>query len=664
MINNILMIVIGVDTGGTFTDFVYYKDGKWGVLKLLSDPKNPGKVVIEGKNIIAGENKDIILIHGSTVATNAILEKKGAKAALITNKGFEDIIDIGRQNRSQLYNLKYRKTQSLISPEHRYGVKCRVDYSGTILKDLDSQEVENIIEELINQGIESVAVCLLFSFKEHKHERIIGELLKKSGFYYSLSSEILNEFREYERMSTTVVNTYVGPKIARYLQFLKDNMGLKGFSIMQSNGGIISADTAINESVRTVLSGPAGGVIGAYEIGKFMGIDKLITFDMGGTSTDVSLIDKEPILTTESKIDEYPIKVPMISIHTVGAGGGSIAFIDKGGALRVGPISAGADPGPICYGKGEEITVTDANCFLNRLLPDYFLGGKMRLDKHRLYPFFEKLAKKANLDVGELAEGVISISNTVMEKAIRVITIEKGFDPKEFTLFTFGGAGALHACFLAKLLNIPRVLIPQNPGTLSAIGMVLADVVKDYSKTVMLKENEIKTNELKDLLKDLCKRATKDLLFEGIDEKDILLEKFLDMRYVGQSYEITVPFVDNFIDVFHKEHERLYGYANRGKETEVVNIRLRAIGKREKLKLERSEETFSKIDDRAIICKRDVIFDGKTLKTDIYKREYLRNGNVIKPPAIIVEHTSTIVVPPFCTASVDEIGNVILELES
>ncbi len=655
------MIIVGVDTGGTFTDFIYKDEKGWNVYKLLSTPHNPAEAVLKGLEIIT-KGKTANITHGSTVATNAILEKKGANTALITNKGFEDIIEIGRQNRKELYNLKYRKTSPLVHKDSRYGVKGRVNYLGEILEDIDLDEIDNVIKKIEISDIESVAVCLLFSFKNNEHEKIIGEKLKKSGFFYSLSHEVLSEFREYERLSTTVINAYVSPKMARYISFLIENIGNSKLRIMQSNGGSISAETAMKESVRTILSGPAGGAVGAYELGKISGFNKLITFDMGGTSTDVALIDDKLPLTMESEISDFPIKTPMIDIHTVGAGGGSIAYFDVGGSLRVGPESAGADPGPICYGKGEKITVTDANLFLGRLIPEKFLGGNMKLHYEKLNKYFKEMAKVGGLTEVELAEGILSVANTNMERAIRVISVERGYNPSEFTLFSFGGAGGMHAAFLAKLLNIPNVLIPKHPGILSAIGMLLADVIKDYSQTVMIQQKDFKKSKFENLFKNVEKRAIQDLINEGIEKENIILERYLDMRYKGQSYEIMIPFKDNFIELFHQYHEKLYGYANRDKAVEAVNIRIRARGILPKPEFKKAENLTDKIDNKAIYGEKKVIFNEKEYNTKIYERDYLKPGNKFDGPAIIVEYSSTIVVPPESYVKIDAFENILIEV--
>ncbi len=653
------MIILGVDTGGTFTDFIYRHKGEWKVYKILSTPSNPAEAVLKGYlHICKGEAANIT--HGSTVATNAILERKGAKTALITNRGFEDIIEIGRQNRKELYNLKYKKNPPLISENNRFGIDCRINYKGDVIRDIDEMELEEIVKKIEASKVESVAVCLIFSFKNNTHEKKIGQMLHSTNLFYSLSHEVLSEFREYERLSTTVINAYVSPKMTRYLSFIEKNIGDSKLRIMQSNGGSISAKTAMKESVRTILSGPAGGVVGAFEIGKMAGYDRLITFDMGGTSTDVALIDRELPMTTESEISDFPIKTPMINIHTVGAGGGSIAYFDVGGSLRVGPESAGADPGPICYGKGNKITVTDANLYLGRLIPDRFLGGNMRLNRERVDGYFVEMAKEGGLSPIELAEGILRIANTNMERAIRVISIERGYNPSEFTLFSFGGAGGMHAVFLARLLNIPKILIPKHPGILSAIGMLIADVIKDYSMTVMLKEDELDKNSLQGPFKELEQRASSDLLDEAIEKENIFIQRYVDMRYKGQSYEIMVPYEGDFIDTFHKLHKKNYGYCSRDKEVEIVNVRIRARGRLPKPEFPKKETRVSSIPDKAYIGTNKAIFSQKEYEVNVYNRDFLLPGNKIHGPAILVEYSSTIVLDEDTEAFVDEFENIII----
>ncbi len=655
------MEIVGVDTGGTFTDFIYRYNNRWGVYKILSSPQNPADSLLKGlRHVLKSEVFKII--HGSTVATNAILERKGAYTAFITNKGFEDIIEIGRQNRTELYNLHYQRKPQLVPRELRFGIDCRVDSSGKVVKDIDDNELDQLLHVLEKIKPEAVAVCLLFSYLNPEHELRVEEKLKKLNVPISLSHKILSEFREYERASTTIINAYVAPKMKRYIQNIVDEIGDNELRIMQSNGGSISAHVAMEESVRTILSGPAGGAVGAFEIGKMAGYSRLITFDMGGTSTDVSLIDNKLPLTFESKIADFPVKVPMIDIHTVGAGGGSIAYLDAGGSLRVGPESAGADPGPICYGKGERITVTDANLYLGRLVPEFFLGGNMKLDEIRLKKYFAQMAKDVGLSELELAEGILDVANASMEKAIRVISVERGYDPREFVLFSFGGAGGMHAVFLARLLHIPKVFVPKNPGILSAIGMLMADIIKDYSFTVMVRSEQTDFRDLLNKFKPLEVQGTHDLIREGISEDKIVIERYLDMRYFGQSYEIMVPFDEDYIERFHKLHEQNYGYSDKTKKIEIVNVRIRARGIPDKPRFETMEYAGKDIPKEAHIDSRKVIFYSEEKETRIISRDKLLHGNVVEGPSIIVEYSSTIVLPPESAATVDEFGNLIIEV--
>ncbi|MGD9335269.1 MAG: hydantoinase/oxoprolinase family protein [Desulfobacterales bacterium] len=655
-------MIIGVDTGGTFTDFVYKKGDTWGVYKVLSTPSNPAKAVLDGLNYLTHGGKKHI-IHGSTVATNTILERNGARTALITNEGFEDIIEIGRQNRTRLYDLCFRKEPHIIPSDLRFGLSGRILQTGEELIPLYTQKAEEVGRRLKDRDVESVAVCFLFSYVNPCHEKKVRELLTPLGLELSLSHEILAEFREFERTSTTVINAYVSPKTKRYIGHLIKKLGRKdSFGIMQSNGGSVSAETAMKESVRTILSGPAGGTVGAYEIGKMVGYSKLISFDMGGTSTDVSLIDGNLSLAFETTISGYPVKVPMIDIHTVGAGGGSIATFDEGGALKVGPESAGSDPGPICYGRGDRITVTDANLYLGRLIPEHFLGGGMTLNDKRLALYFENMAQKVGLSSQELAQGILDVADTAMERAIRVISVERGYDPREFTLFSFGGAGGMHAAFLARLLNIPKVLLPPNPGILSALGMLMADVIKDYSLTIMKKQENVTLKLLSERFEEIERKGREDLRTEGIPDSGIMLERYLDMRYHGQSFEIMIPFDENFVERFHTLHEKTYGHGNPDKAVDIVNIRLRARGKPEKPRLQKQEKMGEAPPSEAFLGDKPVVFDQRRMRTKIMARDKLRSGNRIHGPAVLVEYSSTIVIPPFASSFVDEYGNIIMEI--
>ncbi len=656
------MLIIGVDTGGTFTDFIYRDERGWGVHKRLSTPHDPSEAVRAGIRHIAGD-RPVHVVHGSTVATNAILERKGVKTALVTNRGMEDVIEIGRQNRSRLYDLHYRRTPHIVPPELRFGVPGRVTSEGDVAEDFDPAAAAAVLDAVRASGAQSVAVCLLFSFLRPEHERAVGEALQELDIPVSLSHEVLAEFREFERTSTTVINAYVSPIMTRYLSALQNALRGGQLRIMQSNGGSISAETAMRESVRTILSGPAGGAVGAHVIGGAAGHGRLVTFDMGGTSTDVALLDNDLPLTMESSIGGYPVRTPMIDIHTVGAGGGSIARLDRGGALTVGPESAGADPGPICYGRGREITVTDANLYLGRLIPERFLGGEMRLDSDRLNAAMEDMARRAGLTPTALAEGILDVANANMERAVRVISVERGHDPREFTLFSFGGAGGLHAAFLARLLSMPKVFIPKNPGILSAVGMVTADVIRDASRTVMAKARDIGPEDMGTWFEELEKQAGTALAAEGFGADAVTHERFLDMRYEGQSFEITVPLTDDFAAGFEDEHERRYGYRNPGKALEVVTVRLRSRGRPEKPDFPEGRDMSAAIPPEALLGKTQTVFSGAAVTTAVLDRERLLPGNTFRGPAILTEYTSTIVIPPFASGRVDARGNIILDLD-
>lgn len=662
------MLVIGVDTGGTFTDFIYKTVRGWRVLKLLSTPDDPSRAVLEGLARIremTGASRSLgrQVVHGSTVATNAILERKGVRTALISNEGFEDVLEIGRQNRLELYNLRHRKPAPIVPAALRFGVAGRIDAAGREIEPLDKVGLGKVVEKIRAQGVESVAVCMLFSFLDPSHERAVRDALSGLGVPVSLSHEILAEFREFERASTTAVNAYVSPRMDRYIQNIQAGLSGDPLRIMQSNGGAISAETARAESVRTILSGPAGGVVGAMEIAKAAGFERIITFDMGGTSTDVCLVDGEPPLTLESSIEGYPVKAPMIDIHTVGAGGGSIADLDAGGALKVGPESAGADPGPVCYGKGERVTVTDANLALGRLAARHFLGGDMRLDEARLEKALSALAEQTGLSPLDLAEGVLAVADANMERAIRVISVERGFDPREFTMVSFGGAGGLHCCSLAKLLSIPRVLIPRDPGILSAMGMVLADVIKDFSRTVMLRAFGLDRTALDAMFSEMERQAVSEMAGEGFAEDQVSLERFADMRYRGQSFEIVTPAGDDPGEAFEALHERAYGYRQQA-EVEIVNLRLRARGTPVRPELAPAEEKSGAMDPAAVLGENSAVFDGRTVSARLLDRSKLRYGDRLQGPAVIVEYTSTIVLPPDVSGSVDAYGNLVLEISS
>jgi N-methylhydantoinase A len=672
------MILIGVDIGGTFTDFVSYDstNSTLKTFKILSTPEDPSIAVIQGIQRISSEcsedRSEFACVHGSTVATNALLERKGANTALITTSGFKDILQIGRQNRSDLYNFFVETPEQLVPPDQRFEVTERIDSKGNVLVPLDPVELDAILLSMRDQKIESVAISLIFSFLYPAHEEMISYLLSDRGFHISISSKILPEFREYERTSTTVVNAYVSPILEKYLKQLSLILQDIHLRVMQSNGGMISIKDAQEHGVRCILSGPAGGVIGAEFISKEATLNarknqsgrkdkvRLITFDMGGTSTDVSLIDGSPGLTSDSIIDGNPIRIPMLDIHTIGAGGGSIAYIDHGGALRVGPMSAGADPGPACYGKGELPTVTDAHMVLGRINPDVFLGGSMPLDRSRSILAISTLAGRLGIDTTHTALGIIEIANAHMTRALRVISVERGHDPRDFTLFAFGGAGGLHASDLARSVGIHRVIISPYASTLSALGMLTTDIVKDYVQTVML-PGDYPIPKMKEKFESLRRKAIDEFTDEGISEHNINFKSSLDMRYKGQSYELNIPFNHNIFKSFESAHQNLYGYSNPNFAIEIVNLRLRGIGKMPKIKLFPQKYSYT-TSESALLEHQRIMFSQGEVLTPIYKGELLKFGNQLIGPAIVVRSDTTILLNQNDECTIDPFLNMIITI--
>ncbi len=659
---------IGIDIGGTFTDFVVYDSASKHLetFKLLSTPADPSLAVLKGLDRIFSRSGTpaSTVIHGSTVATNALLERKGAQVALVTTQGFRDVLQIGRQNRPALYDFFADPPPALVSSELRLEINERIDHNGQILRSLDSDQVEALIPVLRSSGISAVAVCFLFSFLHPEHELAVGARLRSAGFLVSLSSEILPEFREYERTSTTVVNAYVSPVLEKYLSHLEQALDPSTrLRVMQSNGGNISPAEARKFGVRCILSGPAGGVVGCETIGNLIepsGGFRLIGFDMGGTSTDVSLVDGKPQVITDSIVSGCPINIPMLDIHTIGAGGGSIAHVDAGGALRVGPQSAGADPGPACYGHGDFPTVTDASLVLGRLSPEHFLGGSMPLDADRAHAVMAKLGGGLGLTPEQAALGVVAVTNAHMERALRLISVERGHDPRLFTLLSFGGAGGLHAADLARGLGIPAVLVPPLASTLSAFGMLAADVIKDYTLTVML-PGSTPLSDLSGRLDLLAGRGRREVLAENVPAERIRIDCFLDMRYRGQSYELIVPFSANVYADFHLLHQRQYGYSNETAPVEVVNLRVRAVGQGSPPPL-LPQPLRGSDPAPAFLGSRLVIFSGGTLDTNFYHGEALEHGNRLQGPAVIVRSDTTILLGAADRADVDKFNNLRIEV--
>ncbi|NOG82715.1 MAG: hydantoinase/oxoprolinase family protein [Planctomycetes bacterium] len=650
------MLILGVDIGGTFTDFVSFDGRKLHTAKILSTPNKPEEAVFRGIRLLGLSQKQVNIVHGSTVATNALLERRGAKVALVTTKGYEGVIQIGRQNRSTLYDLFIERESPFVSEKDIFGVQERVTATGEVKQLVSKHSLKKIKTILLKNRIEAVAICFLFSYTNPVNEEVVMDYLKQTGIHISASHKILPEYREFERFSTTVANAYVSPVMSRYIASLENKLGVNCLRIMQSNGGSISSKRAKERSINCVLSGPAGGVVGASRIAKLAGFEKIITFDMGGTSTDVSLCDGSALHTTKTSIGDVPIKIPVIDIHTVGAGGGSIAYLDPGGALRVGPQSAGSVPGPICYGKGEKITVTDANLFLGRIYAEYFLGGRMCLDVNKVSEAVNLFSKRVKIGPVKLAEGIIDVANTHMERAIKVISVEKGFDVRDYTLVSFGGAGGQHACELANNLSMKGVLIPKNAGVLSALGMTIADIVKDYSKSVLVSVDKSDFNKLLKMLMPLVSTGKNEILAEGIPEYKIKTEKFLDMRYVNQSHEITLPFKKSFVEDFHRLHKRLYGYAGREYEVEVVNVRVRVTGKTRKPSFVTKSKRMKRESGELLNVSR-CFFKGKWMQVNIYDRLSLSTGSSMKGPALIVEDTATTFLPPNYLCDVDGYEN-------
>jgi N-methylhydantoinase A len=694
---------LGVDIGGTFTDFVWLDDvGRLHLHKRLSTPDDPARSVVEGAAELGVPALPAVqVVHGSTIATNALLQRRGARTALITTLGFADVLEIGRQNRPDLYALVPHRPAPLVPREWRFELPERVSAQGQVLVPLDAQAVRDLIPRLIDAQIESIAVCFLFSYLRPEHERMVQQMLEApqasqmsdktssdlrlptSDFYVTLSSDLLPEYREYERTATTVINAYVTPVMDRYLARLEARLAPRSLRVMQSNGGSLTAASARRQAARTALSGPAGGVVGAFAVARecLGGADgagpRLITFDMGGTSTDVCLCPGRLPFTSEGELAALglPLRLPIIDIHTVGAGGGSLARLDVGGALTVGPQSAGADPGPACYGRGGSIpTVTDANLLLNRLHPEHFLGGRMLLDAAAARAAFQPLAASLGSAPERAAWGVVQVANAAMERAIRQTSVERGYDPADFTLVAFGGAGPLHACELAARLAIPRVLVPRAPGVLSALGMLLADLVRDYSATVLRPAAGLTAADLAALFAPWEARAQAEMAAEVALAGAAAaprLERSADLRYAGQSFEINVPLPAGppspaaLAADFHLLHEQRYGHSHPAEPVEVVNLRVRALGVTPPFAFEPLPAGGAD-PSPARIGRQPVWFETAAgglaaVPADCYDREALRAGNLVRGPAILFQLDATTVIPPGWQGTVHRLGHLLLE---
>ncbi len=717
---------IAIDTGGTFTDCVWMEGGALKTLKVFSTPDDPSRAIAEALRKISearttigeatttmGENKRkrgeaqrktdagaaVTLLHGTTVGTNALLQRKGARVALITTAGFEDVIEIGRQARPRLYDFFFDRVAPLVRRELRFGVKERTDAEGRVLERPSDAELTRLREAVRRSEPDAIAISLLFSFANPENEAAVAAAVAELGKPLSVSYQILPEFREYERTSTVVVNAYLQPLMQSYMERLaeraREQIEESGTGsgaartrvesrifVMQSSGGITALESAAREPVRTVLSGPAGGLVGAAAMAARSGLRKILSFDMGGTSTDVAAVQGEVRTGGQSEVAGLPVGVPMLEIHTVGAGGGSLARFDAGGSLRVGPESAGADPGPICYGRGNEPTVTDANLLMGRLRPDRFLGGEFKLDVERTRRITSEWLKKrgSRLSLQQFSAGVVRVVNANMERALRVVSIERGYDPREFALVAFGGAGGLHACELAEALAIPTVMIPARPGALSAFGILVSDVVKDYSRTLLWRfaghsgqkaRQAVPRAKLQKEFRRLETAAQKEFRAERW-RGALHYERSLDLRYRGQGYELNVPATENVTDRFHEEHQRRYGYHHAGREIELVTLRLRARLRtpasksqprsQSKSKVERHETSRKPSAGVAPVERAAVFFHDKTVTTPVFERGDLVPGRAMRGPAVITEYSATTVIPAGKRFWVDASGNVVIKI--
>jgi N-methylhydantoinase A len=680
---------LGVDIGGTFTDATLVDEatGEVRIAKVSTTPSDPSAGFLAAVERILAEagvaGGDLRYVsHATTVATNAIIEGKVARTGFVTTDGFRDLLEIQRQVRSGLYDVHFEKPRPLV-PRHRcFGVRERLGPDGGVLRELDEEHVREVAAALRAEGVEAVAVCLLHAYVNDVHERRVGELLAEElpGVEISLSSSVAPEFREYLRASTTVINAGIQPVVARYLESIEERLAAGGVRaellVMQSAGGVYTAAAAKRRPVYMVESGPAAGVIAAAELGRSLGRADVISFDMGGTTAKVSLVQGgEPTVTKDYQVGSaahagvggfvfsgYPVRTPVIDLVEIGAGGGSVAWIDSGGKLRVGPRSAGADPGPVCYRRGgTEPTITDANLVLGRLSPTNFLGGEIDLDVDGARAAIEeRCAKPLGLDVVEAARGIVEIANAAMGNALHLVSVQRGYDPRRFVLVAFGGAGPAHANALARDAGIDTVLVPRSPGIFSATGLLVTDLRHDYTATVLAPLADVTSEDLEALFAPLEEAGRRDLEREGTAPEDVSTVRQLDLRYVGQSFELTVTAAEPAAaaGLFHAEHDRAYGFSAPDEPVELVGVRVRAIG--------RIAKPVPQALDRGLLpaatCRRPVHFAeaGGYVETPVYDRSTLPAGVRFDGPAIVEEYDSTVVVHPGFAAETDMYGNLLL----
>lgn len=649
--------LLGVDTGGTFTDFVLFDGESLRLHKVLSTPHAPEEAILMGIREMGLAQRPLRLVHGSTVATNAVLEGKGVSTLYITNRGFRDLLAIGRQERAELYNLAPEGCAAPLAREWCHETGGRLSAQGEVLEELSEAELEAIRAAVAALEPVSVAVNLLFSWVDSRFEEQIRRMLPEQLFV-TLSSELLPEIREYERGVATWLNAWVGPLVDGYVKRLQQQLPDASISIMQSSGDTIEASSAGEQAVRMLLSGPAGGLVGAGYLGRLAGRRRLLTFDIGGTSTDVALIDGEPRLTSEGHIGRWPVAVSMVDMHTIGAGGGSIAWLDSGGMLQIGPHSAGADPGPACYGReGTDVTVTDANLQLGRLRGDAFLGGRMRLDSAAAAAVMQRLADAMQCSPQEAALGIVSVANEQMVQALRKISIERGEDPRDYTLVSFGGAGGLHVCALAELLGVREAMVPAHAGVLSAVGMLATRPGRQLSQTWqgdLLKRADARIDAA---FEKLAMQAVRALQGEGIAAAEIEIERSLDLRYKGQSYTLNIPWSNGIscAEAFHRSHHSRYGH-RLDAPVEMLNLQLRVRGKA-------SQITIEELIPRQPAAPAELLqVVGESCAVPLYRRDELAAGQQLQGPAIVVEEVATTWVAAGWRCSTDSLGNLLLRL--
>jgi N-methylhydantoinase A len=681
---------VTVDTGGTFSDFVYLNEetGEVSISKVPSTPDDPSRAILHGLEMLLakGVRADEIsyFCHGTTVGTNALLEGKGVATGLLVTEGFSAVYPVGEQARpygAAIFDVMYDKPSLLVTPSATGEVKERVDFRGTVLRELDEAALRQTLRRLKEQKVESIAVCLLFSFLHPQHEQRVAELIRQEmpGCAISLSSEILPQIREYYRLSTTVINAYLQPILAHYIAQLEQRLTGAGINtkqkyIMQSNGGMATFDAAARKAVTTVLSGPAGGVTaGAYAC-RMTGMQNIITFDMGGTSCDVALIkDGEPFLSSRGKIEGRDLAVPMMDINTVSAGGGTIAKVDRFGALEVGPESAGAVPGPACYSRGGTVpTITDCNLVLGYLGEDNFLGGKMHLDSVKARKAIgDVVSEPLSMDVADAAEGIVRIIDVKMAEAIKAISTMRGHDLRDFMLLAFGGAGPVHACRIARDLGMAGVIVPLYPGVYSAIGLVMSDVKHDYIQSRMTPLAKLAAKDLSHMFDQLASQALQDLRADGFTADTICIQRSLDMRYAGQGYEITIPCEPEMMTAeglqalrksFDEVHRGMFGHMAPEESVDIVSYRVRGVGMVPPVEMPRFERTGTLLKE-ALRETRKVRFDGKTIDCPIYQREKLDVALTFSGPAVLDQFDCTTVIYPSQAVRVDEWKNLIVTQE-